>query len=173
MPNKLTDEEIVKALECCAVLLPKFKCDECPAWVNSRCTLKTEYIINLINRLQAENGVYETCNARKDEAIRHLEAENERLKPFEDKIAEFNSQIRVENMLIFANSFEEWLEFCDNLKSEAYKKVEEKIHATTWYHINKNGELVMGANGETDIPLFKAEDIFNLLKELVGDKNEV
>ena len=55
------------------------------------------------------------------------------------------------------------------IKDEAYMEVEEKIEKIAWYHINQNGELVMGANSETDTPLYKAEDIYNLLKELVGE----
>ena len=38
----------------------------------------------------------------------------------------------------------------------------ESIEETTWYHIFK-GKLVQGANGETDIPLYKASDIYSVL----------
>lgn len=41
----------------------------------------------------------------------------------------------------------------------------DKVEETTWYHINKNGELVMGANSETDIPLYKHSDITRVLSE--------
>lgn len=41
----------------------------------------------------------------------------------------------------------------------------DKVEETTWYHINKNGELVMGANSETDIPLYKHSDIKRALSE--------
>lgn len=41
----------------------------------------------------------------------------------------------------------------------------DKVEETTWYHINKNGELVMGANSETDIPLYKHSDITRVLAE--------
>lgn len=58
------------------------------------------------------------------------------------------------------------------IKAEAYKEVEENIDKITWYHINKNGELVMGANSKTDTPLYKAKDIHNLVKEMVGDNDE-
>ena len=55
------------------------------------------------------------------------QAEIERLKEFEEKIAEYHSSIRVEDMLVFASSLEEWLEFCDNLKAEAYKEFAERL----------------------------------------------
>lgn len=41
----------------------------------------------------------------------------------------------------------------------------DKVEETNWYHINKNGELVMGANSETDIPLYKHSDIVRVLAE--------
>ena len=41
----------------------------------------------------------------------------------------------------------------------------DKVEETNWYHINKNGELVVGANSETDIPLYKHSDITRVLAE--------
>lgn len=41
-------------------------------------------------------------------------------------------------------------------------KLRESISKTTWYHIFK-GKLIQGANGETDIPLYKASDIYSVL----------
>ncbi len=38
------------------------------------------------------------------------------------------------------------------------------IEDTDWYHINKNGELVLGANSVDDVPLYKAEDIYRVLE---------
>lgn len=88
--------------------------------------------------------------------INRLQAENERLEKENKHYAELEQGCYVTGY--------------KNIKAEAYKEVEEKIDRITWYHINKNGELVMGANSGTDIPLYKAEDVHNLLKELVGDK---
>ena len=121
MPDKLTDNEIVKALE-------------------SRMFKENKYMFSLIESTL--------------DLINRLQAENERLGK------ELLEQKLKNNMLY---------ETAKEIEAEAYKEVAEKIDATTWYHINKNGELVMGANSETDIPLFKAEDVFNLLKELVGE----
>ena len=49
------------------------------------------FLAAYVNRLQEENelliariGIYETCSARKDEAIRHLEAEIKKLKGISD-----------------------------------------------------------------------------------------
>ena len=41
----------------------------------------------------------------------------------------------------------------------------DKVEETTWYHINKNGELVKGTNSETDIPLYKHSDIARVLAD--------
>ena len=89
-----------------------------------------------------------------------LKAENERLKPFEDKIAEFNSHIRVEDMLVFASSLEEWLEFCENLKAEAYKEFAERL-LLCCEDFDEINEVILLEN------LVKAID--DLLKEMVGD----
>lgn len=134
MPDKKpTDSEIVKILEVCCT---KRICKECIYLGNKELCIadNTIAVLDLINRLQAEN---------------------ERLKTFEDKIAEFKSHIRVEDMLVFANSLEEWLEFCDNLKAEAYKEC-----------IEKAKEVV-----EKEKPYNYGNFIYllnNLLKELVG-----
>jgi hypothetical protein len=52
--NKLTDEEIVKVLECCTERC--LCCDECPLREDSWCSNKVLPMgIDLIKRLQAEN----------------------------------------------------------------------------------------------------------------------
>ena len=80
--------------------------------------------LDLITRQKTENENLKVENQSLRSAANSLkmhyeeaQAEIERLKSFEDKIAEFKSHIRVEDMLVFASSLEEWLEFCDNLKS--------------------------------------------------------
>ena len=160
MPDKkLTDSEIIKALkEVLEIMLTMGDLQK---------SATTRKSLDLINRLQAENENYSKNNQQMTSDIlkfyKELEqakAENERLKPFEDKIAEFNSHIRVENMLVFANSLEEWLEFCDNLKAEAYKEFAERLKREKSYN-------------ECDITGYKyrvvqIEEIDNLLKELVG-----
>lgn len=44
-------------------------------------------------------------------------------------------------------------------------EITERIYLTDWYHINSYGDLVQGASGREDA-LFKAEDIFNILKDM-------
>ena len=229
MPDKkLTDSEIVKALEICGTY--KGKCTDCPAFVKvdrSNCKkvlLGAVEIINRqkadlidkekqlqealksmavnktkvidcekeINRLQAENENYSKNNRQMTSDILKLykelemaKAEIERLKPFEDKIAEYNSHIRVEEMLVFASSLGEWLEFCDNLKAEAYKEFAEKVHTEIEQALESNykakGERLEKHNvgDSTDfisycegkIAALRGIDDFidDRLKELVGE----
>jgi len=42
----------------------------------------------------------------------------------------------------------------------------EAIEKTDWYHINKNGELVSGANSQEHEPLYKASEIYVALEEV-------
>lgn len=46
----------------------------------------------------------------------------------------------------------------------------EAIEKTDWYHINKDGVLVRGANSAEDLPLFIAEDVFEALRVVVPTK---
>ena len=135
--GKMTDNTIIKALECCTKC--NSDCEKCE--ISDFCEENDSEInkalLDLINRLQAEN---------------------ERLKPFEDKIAEFKSHIRVEDMLVFASSLEEWVEFMQKTKAEAYKECIEKVKI--------KGVKV----GVDEICIFEGT-LNNLLKEL-GCNNE-
>ena len=39
----------------------------------------------------------------------------------------------------------------------------EAIENTDWYHINRSGELVHGANSNDDTPLYKADDVYKAI----------
>lgn len=49
---------------------------------------------------------------------------------------------------------------------KAIKEFAERVEETTWYHINAKGKLVVGANSENNTPLYKAEDILKIAKEM-------
>ena len=156
MPDKkLTDSEIKKALEYCSN--PNNTCDKCILFnaKDDSCQCASNLrlqALDLINRLQAERENYKQVAERQQKIsqdrhfeIKELKAENERLKTFEDKIAEFNSHIRVENMLVFASSLEEWLEFCDNLKSEARKEFAERL-LSCYEGFDETNEVILFEN---------------------------
>lgn len=46
------------------------------------------------------------------------------------------------------------------------KALKAAIDCCTWYHINKNGELVEGANSSEHEPLYKYSDIKRIIKSL-------
>ena len=129
--KKLTNNEIIKALEW---YVSKFKnTGYVYLDVDGTKFVSTQEVLDLITRQQAkieslkvENQSLRTAGNSLKMHYEEAQAEIERLKPFEDKIAKFKSHIRVEDMLVFASSLEEWLEFCDNLKSEAIKEFCEK-----------------------------------------------
>lgn len=55
-----------------------------------------------------------------------------------------------------------------------YRRVAiEAIEDTDWYHINRCGELVQGANSEEDTPLFKADDIYRVLDSVPSAPPEI
>jgi hypothetical protein len=145
MPDKkLTDNEIVKALECCARPLPHCYCDECPAGANGGCAMKTENIIDLINRLQAENE-------KKDRAFENL-IEVARL--WKEK---------------YNNAKKELFNKTEQLKTakaEAYKEFAERLkNVPVRFHIEHDGL-------DKFVPFIDDIDIDNLLKELVGEDND-
>jgi chromosome segregation ATPase len=114
---------------------------------------------NEINRLQAENevleariGVYETCNARKDEAIKHLESEVKRLQ------AE-NKRLKKEN-----HHFADIGKMYSEVKAEAYKEFVERLNK-----IEKFRSCVESDNYELSVTM---REVDNLLKELVI-KNDI
>lgn len=83
--KKLTDNEIIKALECC-LSNEDGKCEECPLRryhdeIFTCLRLKQEYTFALINRLQKENEILQT-NA----ADAFQEGLNENQKLFENTI---------------------------------------------------------------------------------------
>lgn len=163
MDKKLTDKEIVKALECCTKREHQCCNDgECPLFYKtvtySECRWKLlKETTDLINRLQARIGIYETCNARKDEAIKHLEAENENYSKNNQqmtsdilKLYKELEQAKAENERL-EHQFETLCLALKLAKAEAYKEFAY--------------ELMQIPN----VTVYKWE-IKNLLKEKVGEK---
>jgi prefoldin subunit 5 len=173
--SKLTDSEIVKALNKCS----NISCCECPL-CNDPCDIDhggvPTFIIDLINCLEARIGVYETCNARKDEAIKHLESEVKRLQA-EKQILE----IELKAMRGAANGFkadnERLQAECGKganaliklmiknrtAKIEAYKEFAERLNK-----IEKFRSCVESDNYELSVTM---REVDNVLKEMVGEDN--
>lgn len=176
MPNKLTDKEIVKALECCP---DAYKCDDCEC--RGYCSKDFEdimkYALDLINRLQGENErlnkLAELGNMRANDyrvmRDRALKAEKE-----VERLGNAYKQCAWERDIFAEDMKEEIKKDCSYLmldiktiKEQAYKecieKVEEIICDNTYPDFDINHKAVN---------IWKPEaykNINNLLKELVGD----
>ncbi len=142
MPDKkLTDNEIIKALECCADEMGCTKGCPCfnPKAKGSHCTvakkLELEKLtIDLINRLQAENEELQL-------KIASCNTENMRLKEIND-------------------SFTAIGKLYSEIKAEAYKELINILESRLIYKLN-----ITAIGYEVAIIELK-----NLLKELVGEK---
>lgn len=76
--KKATDEEIIKALQCCAEFLTK--CDECPCYhyvENCYSFALHRKALDLITRQQAEIERLQSMNQAKLDTIHDLRAQNE------------------------------------------------------------------------------------------------
>jgi len=168
MDKKITDKETVNALKC-HLGLDTQMCTNCAYLKYGSSCVENLFsdLFNLITHLQVENENLQKRNVILRGSVDTQKAENERLKPFKDKIAEFKSHIRVEDMLVFANSLEEWLEFCDNLKTKAYKECIEKVKEKS-----KKTEIVCSGKLITTNYTISARNFNKLSKELVGEDNE-
>lgn len=114
--NKLTDEEIVKALECCI----DCKCKECPCYKNidgeMRCTeIDEEQILDLIKRQKAEIKLLtEKLEALGDPLqdahykIAEQQAEIERLKARNDELNAMNKAASIEAIKEFAEKLKDY-----------------------------------------------------------------
>ena len=133
--ERMTDNEIIKALECCvnkqlcAFDEDKFYCHNgyskfCDIALlrdaldlinrlqaeiehidneSSALLADIDFRENEINRLQAQNEVYETCNARKDETIKSLESRLKKLQMQFGDIGKMYSEIKAEAYKEFAD----------------------------------------------------------------------
>ena len=157
--NKLTDNESVKALECCKI----DDCKSCPLSNYDGCKsllFDGDIVLDLINRQKAENerlveiiekgdfSSYSALKAIADRRIKNLEyinklkAEIERLKPFEKKVG---------------------IGVLENLKQLEYEKTEAiKEFAERLKEPYKDYDKNVGVVGKT--ALFN--DIDDLVKEM-------
>ena len=118
----MTDEEIIKALECCAKWESDKSCENCPAnTYGFGCANKrAKYSLDLINR--------------KDQKIAELEAEVERLQRHNKEYGFCNL---LGNCLVYSKNLKDYNDMRKGLKSEAYREFEERlvdIAVGNWCH---------------------------------------
>ena len=51
------------------------------------------------------------------------------------------------------------------------EKTIDAIEGITWYHQNRNNEMVMGANSDEDQPWYKADDVYKAIEEVPSELN--
>ena len=178
MPDKLTDSEIVKAIEFC--LADKVvHCEDCPFY--TQCFFNDESLfkpaLDLINRLQAENkdlfykleGVMHSVDKwldgdelKQDEVNRAITMREKTLKIVEDLQAE-NERLRNAYQQC-AYEREVFLGEHEEIKAEAYKEFADRLKEKA-----KKTEIVCSGALITMGYSISHKELEILLKEMVGD----
>ena len=142
MPDKLTDTEIIKALECCVRDDSGVQeCDGCPYDIYDHCTPKLrKATLDLINRLQAETE--RLLNLVKNQSLMIAEQDKE-IKRLKKVQMQLDDLCKMHNII----------------KAEAYKEFAERLKENSIATFSWKGVVMV-------------EEIDNLLKELVGEDNE-
>lgn len=139
----MTDNEIIKALECCTSSCREIKCNSCLAFVDCRCTLKPKMLLDLINRQKAE--------IERLKKIQQVQA---------DRIVEERGR-RYE----LANTLSKEIK---TAKSEAIKIFAEKLKESAF-----DVDVSFGYGKECYDKAVAVIEIDNLVKERVGEDNEM
>ena len=153
----MTDNEIIKALECCSDIT--FRCDGCPLQhlKYSECyELMTRSTLNLINRQQAEierlqkqDKVAEEIIREQADKIFNLQSENDRLTDRNRALSE-----KADNSIIA----------CISARAEAVKEFAERLKE---HKIDI--DVSFGYGREVYTEAVAVIEIDNLVKEMVGE----
>ena len=152
MPNKLTDNEIKKALEECPKNVRNRNCKSCLYTTAEKFCLDRlmEDALDLINRLQAKVEKNDKVEYFADKTIATLQAENERLRNAYKQCA------WERDMVMEQDEYN-----CKLAKAEAYKEFAERLHE----------ELrIYGIKDKFNKSVF-LNVVDNAKKELVGEDN--
>ena len=159
MDKKLTDNEIIKALECCIGDTEGKNCFDCPLYEIDDCQVHM-YLdaLNLINRLQAQNKEL-------SETVHNLTIEKDALF---DKAEELKAEVEKLNkeIQIAKDAYTMLQAKIEIIKSEAYKECIEKVKNYIKTHCNPYGKPDF--DYDTSIKILNFID--NLKKELVGEE---
>ena len=165
MPDKLTDSEIVKALECC-VEYKQLCPSSCPMHNDKECVPKLKkYALDLIKRLEndvmAKEYEYDDMLYQRNSVERHLEgaqAELEQYKDYTEKWMEKCDDVQAEN---------ERLKFLLECEEAKYDKCAKRFYKEGIKEfadrLKEKGFILLRHK------MILSSDIDNLLKELVGE----
>ena len=142
MPDKLTDNEIKKALECCIGDTDGKDCVSCPLYAIDECQDELNLAtLNLINYLQAKNLNLTSDLTSLQNDLTSLQAENERLQ----------KAIAVIDIMEDQHQYS-----LRKAKAEAYKEFAERLKEKYKKHFSSEWSAVYNT-------------INNLLKEKIGE----
>lgn len=140
--KKFTDEEIIKALECCTKAVSGVrKCEKCPLYTKFQCLYAIKvYALDLINRQKAEI---------------------ERLKECPKCVYEYDGEITEYCIQGPCSNFKT----VEQIKSEAYKEFAEKLkrHVDVGHLISPSEEICFFTAGVIKI-------VDRVLEEMVGEE---
>lgn len=153
--GKMTDSEIVKALECCI----NSNCGECPMIDTDNCDLD-KLTLDLINRLQADKKNLQERNVILRGLVDTQKAEIEGLQ----RLLYSFLDTRNGDLVHITNTELEIIK--KPIKAEAYKECIEKVKEYIDTHEHLSCE-------ECECVPISKDGLDNLLKELVGDNNGI
>lgn len=153
----MTDEQVIKALECCVY----WNCKECPCFVDKgNCTRKSDReLLNLINRQKEEIERLQSLCSSKDAIINSQEAE---IRQNENRFPHFTEDTQVVSVSKKADGqyYADRVTTIqvDKIRAEAYKEFAERLKEKM--DINSSGYILI-----TEMTLD------NLLKEMTEESN--
>lgn len=163
----MTDNDIVKALECCTTNVAS--CKDCPAFVKvdrSNCKKYFRGALDLINRLQEKDETRHKVFETKCEELEIAKAEIERLKTEakllveNNVIAKYQICVWMGDNLILSKSEQGYDNLIKDISTKAVKEFAERLKTEYSERFLVSGDTVI-------------EILDNLLKEMEGGASEV
>lgn len=169
--NVVSDEDIVKALECCIKddydKIRNALCAKCPYCKNTNCKfLLQRDTLDLINRLKADK---EALIKGQESLMKHLERKKEIITELDNEVEELS--YRNKELLKAVHYYHDSkIDSIKRAKSEAIKKFAERFK-------EKAGSIVTSCQGyeiyETKQYQISAINFDNLVEEMIGGETDV
>ena len=176
MPDKLTDSEIVKALEC---LEKDTNCGDCAFKMQCKGDCVFTKCLDLINRLQARVEKAEKVEHFADKTIATLQTENDRLKADcenykqvaeNQQKATLDKGFEIKRLKAENERLKEKAEKCFYCTEQANKKINEiKAEAYKEFAEKAKNKFFKIRYCESYYCVVDIDDLDNLLKELIGE----
>ena len=167
----MTDNEIIKALECCLICEDVFACEtQCPFYVKCKSGEVLEhYVVSLINRQKAEIDGLKIANGKMYEAGKEQEAEIAELQHRNSEL-----DIELKAMRGAANSYKAKVERLQKYDEERdirlHARLTAKARADAIKEFAERLQSKLAGNTNLSALAFQAAiyDMHNLVKEMVG-----